>query len=103
MPTEKQFIAATQAQDLEDLLEHIGWLGTIKPALEGHRARYQALLVQSVLGQQIIDHTSGGVVSKEMLAGRIAGIDWLDQFLTNVLKRGETARRALQQENYLVE
>jgi hypothetical protein len=90
------------ADDLENLLDHIAWTNTVKPALESHRAKFQTLLVQSVLGQQIIDQNTGGIVSKEMLAGRIEGIDWLDKFLTGVLRRGERALSVLKQEDYRI-
>lgn len=85
------------ADDLIDLLDHIAWEKTLAPALEKYKTSYQNLLVQSVLGQSVVDSQTGQVISKEMLAGRIEGINWINKFLVNVLKRGEISNRELNQ------
>lgn len=91
-----------KADDLENLLDHIAWEQTIQPALSKFKTNYQNMLVQSVLGSQIIDTKTNGIVSKEMLAGRISGIDWLETFLVNILNRGERASNALRVDNFIL-
>lgn len=86
---------AVRATDLQDLLDHIAWEQTVAPALAKYKDNYQKLLVQAVLGQQVVDQSSGQVISKEMLAGRIEGIDWITKYMTHVLKRGDAAKADL--------
>ncbi len=90
---------ALMAQDLDNLLEHIAWEKIVQPELSKYKAHYETLLVQSVLGQQIIDQTTKQIVSKEMLAGRIEGINWINHFLKNVLTRGAKAQEKLEAVN----
>lgn len=86
---------AVRATDLQDLLDHIAWEQTVAPALAKYKENYQKLLVQAVLGQQIVDQATGHVISKEMLAGRIEGIDWITKYMVHVLKRGDAAKADL--------
>lgn len=85
-----------KGDDLSDLLDHIAWEQIIAPALDKYKANYHTLLVKSVLGQSVIDQTTGQVVSKEMLAGRIDGIEWLNKFIIHVLSRGDAAKSNLE-------
>lgn len=78
-----------RAEDLKDLLDHIAWEQTIVPELNKYKDNYQSLLVNSVLGQTVVDMNTGTPISKEMLAGRIEGINWIQKFLLNVIKRGD--------------
>lgn len=86
------------ANELIDLLEHIAWEQTVKPALDRHAETYKNLLVQSVLGRPIVNH-DGTPMSKEILAGRIEGIEWLERFIISVLKRGERGDAYLRSED----
>lgn len=88
-----------RADDLQDLLEHIAWERTVLPELIKYKDTYHNLLVKSVLGQSVVDQHTGQVISKEMLAGRVEGIEWITRFLTNVLKRGEQATASMQDFN----
>lgn len=96
MNREQQLEFSMRADDLENLLDHIAWEQTIKPALDKYKQNYQNFLVKSVLGQPIVDRATNQIISKEMLAGRVEGIDWLNKFLESVLKRGELAKENLE-------
>ena len=96
MTYDQQVETSVRADDLEDLLEHIAWANTVEPALAKYKETYHNLLVQSVLGQAVTDRTTGLVVSKEMLAGRISGIEWITRYMTNVLNRGKSAKSVLE-------
>ena len=85
-----------RGDDLVDLLDHIAWDQTVKPALEKYKTNYHNLLVKSVLGQAVVDQTTGQVISKEMLAGRIEGIDWLNKFILHIITRSELAKSNLE-------
>lgn len=95
MSNEKLVQDLAKADDLCDLLDHIAWDKTLSPALAKYKDNYQNLLVKSVLGQAVVDTTTGQVISKEMLAGRIEGIEWIHKFILNVIKRGEVANNEL--------
>lgn len=96
MNREQQVEFSMRADDLNNLLDHIAWENTIKPSLDKYRTNYQNFLVKSVLGQPIIDRATNTVISKEMLAGRIEGIDWLNKFLESVLRKGNFAKEQLE-------
>lgn len=104
--TNKQFkdasVAVAQSDDLEDLLHNIAWEETIQPALHSRRAYYQNQLVASVLGSPVIDQQTGTIIPKEVLAGRIDGIDWIEKFFTNILRRGDKAAEALKHEQLYI-
>jgi len=93
-----KFEAAARATDLDDLLHHIAWEETLRPAIQTYRATYQNLLVQSVLGQVVQDRNTGNTISKEVLAGRIDAIDWLERYLTSVMRKGSNANEFLRSE-----
>lgn len=86
---------ALMGQDLDNLLEHIAWGQIVQPELLKHKSNYETLLVQSVLGQQIINQSTNQIISKEMLAGRIEGINWIMMYLKNVLSKGVKAQEKL--------
>ena len=100
MLTQREIDSINRLDKVSSLLDEAGWVEVIETALESRRAYFQNLLVQSVLGKNITDLDTNGVISKEMLAGRVEGIDWLFKFLTGVLQRGDKARKALSLENY---
>ena len=95
MSNDKLVQDLAKADDLCDLLDHIAWDKTLSPALVKYKENYQNLLVKSVLGQAVVDTTTGQVISKEMLAGRIEGIEWIHKFILNIIKRGEVANNEL--------
>jgi hypothetical protein len=95
MTTDKLVQDIAKADDLIDLMDHIAWEKTIAPALAQYKDNYQTLLVQAVLGQSVVDTQTGQVISKEMLAGRIEGINWINKFLLSVIKRGQLSHSEL--------
>lgn len=87
-------VDAAKGEDLADLLEHIAWVDIIRPALVKQRDNYTKMLVGSVLGYSL-KNESGESVSKEQLAGKISGIDYVFDLLESLLARGERARKQL--------
>ena len=85
--------AIARGEDLRDLLDHIAWTDTIVPELNKLRDLYSRLLVQSVLGQKISITSYGQQVelSAEQLAGKIAGINFIEELMKKVLTRGVIA------------
>jgi hypothetical protein len=94
-----KFENSAKAADLQDLLHNIAWENVVQPALQAHRTQYQHLLVQSVLGHPVINQQTQTVIAKEILAGRVDAIDWLERLITSVLRRGEAAADALRLES----
>lgn len=97
MTSQAQFIDAYKADDLEDLLHHIAWTDTVQPALRKERDLLTRALVNSTLGLPVQAKTSSGVVevTREQLAGKIYGIDYITTLLEKILTRGETAEKHL--------
>lgn len=94
----KKMEEAYRGQDTQDLLNHIGWTDNVKPALLKERENFQQLLVSAVLGVEptIKDH-NGAIhkITREQLAGRIQGIDYIMSLLERILIKGERATEEL--------
>jgi hypothetical protein len=87
-------ISVAKAKDLEDLLDHIAWTDTLRPALVDFKNVLASQLVQVTLGHPIEVQTSSGnsvPISREQLAGQIYGIDWLMKFVERVLDKGHVS------------
>lgn len=91
------FIDALKAEDLDNLLEHIAWSDTVKPKLLAERDRFTRLLVSSTLGVPVQTETAAGAVTitREQLAGKIFGIDYILTLFEKILTRGELAATEL--------
>lgn len=97
MKTPTAYVDAAKAQDLDDLLDHIAWSDTIRPALLRERDTFTRALVESTLGLPIQAKTITGPVeiTREQLAGKIYGIDYIMTLFEKILKRGEVAKQQL--------
>lgn len=93
------FVDAYKAEDLDSLLDNIAWTDTIQPALLRERDVLTRALVSSTLGLPVQTKTSAGVVetSREQLAGKIYGIDYIMSFFEKILTRGEVAEKAMRE------
>lgn len=91
------FEAAAKAEDLGDLLDHIAWREVILPELVKARDNYTKMLVSSTLGLPISVNTGAGaaVITREQLAGRIDGINFIMGLMEDILKRGYRAAEEL--------
>lgn len=88
------FEDAARAEDLSDLLQHIAWTDTLHPALVRQRDNYAKMLVGAVLGRPVEIRSGGGVIhtlTKEQLAGRIDGIDYVLDIIEKILAKGSAA------------
>ena len=88
-----------KAQDLDSLLDHIAWSDTVRPALIRERDALTLLLVNSTLGLPVQSKTATGPVevTKEQLAGKIYGINYIMTLFEKLLQRGEIAERQLKE------
>lgn len=86
----KSYLAAAKGEDLGDLLNHIAWTDTIRPALVREKEIYTKLLVEATLGRTPMVDTAKGPqeISKEQLAGRIYGIDHITDLFEKILTKG---------------
>lgn len=87
------FETAAKAEDLGDLLDHIAWREVLQPELLKARDNYTKMLVNSTLGLPVTVDTKAGpsVISREQLAGKIFGIDFVITTVENILSRGRRA------------
>lgn len=93
------YLDAAKAQDLEDLLDHIAWTDVIRPALYKTRDDLTQQLVSSTLGVPVQIQTITGPVdvSREQLAGKIFGINYIISMFEKLLQRGEIAAKQLKE------
>lgn len=97
MKLESTYTDAYKADDLSDLLDHIAWVDTLRPALLHERDTLTRALVNSTLGLPIQAKTTTGPVeiTREQLAGKIYGIDYIMTLMEKVLTRGDAATKYL--------
>ena len=108
MPTREEawrakILAATKGKDLRDWLDHLAWTDVLRPAMEQERSFYQTILVNATLGADPSVKDSNGVVhtiTKEQLAGRIQGIDYVLTLIERILEKGEKALDELTEMGY---
>lgn len=93
MPKASPFLEAAKAEDLHDLLNHIAWTDVVRPALLREREVFTKLLVASTLGAPVqVPSSSGPVpVTREQLAGKIYGIDYITGLMEKILDKGVRA------------
>ena len=93
MTARNPFVDSAKAEDVSDLLNHIAWTDTIRPALDHERDIFTKALVGATLGMPTQVQTNLGVVeiSKEQLAGKIYGIDYIFGYIQKVLTQGTRA------------
>jgi hypothetical protein len=91
------FLDAYKATDLDDLLSHIAWTDTLRPALLRERNQLTKSLVNSTLGLPVKAKTAAGPIeiTREQLAGKIYGIDYIMTLMEKILGRGEIAEKQL--------
>jgi hypothetical protein len=99
MKTQTSFIDAYKAEDLSDLLDHIAWTDTVRPALLRERDSLTRALVNSTLGLPIQAKTVAGPVevTREQLAGKIYGIDYILTMFEKLLAKGRVAEQQLKE------
>lgn len=86
---------AAKAEDTQDLLNHIAWTDVVKPELLRRRDAYAKQLVNATLGQVLPEGQT-----REMIAGRILGIDDLISLLERILRDGHRAVEQIKYESY---
>lgn len=86
-----KLIAVAKAEDTYDLLQHIAWDKVIKPALEAEVKKYSQLLVLEALGNPL-----PGGLTREQVAGRCYGVQFMSSLFEKILQRGEKALEDLQ-------
>ena len=91
MSNSTKLVAVAQAEDTYDLLQHIAWDRVIKPALDAEVKKYSQLLVLEALGNQM-----PGGLTREQVAGRCYGIQFVSSLFERILQKGEVALRDLQ-------
>ena len=91
MDKSTQLVAVAKAEDTYDLLEHIAWEKVIKPALDQEIKRMSSLLVSEALGTPL-----PGGLTREMVAGKCYGVQYISRLFEKILKDGERALVDLQ-------
>lgn len=95
---EKLATQSMQAEDVQDLLNHIGWQGVLSPSIQKYRNNLTTLITAKILG-----NTNASPHSIEQLAGMIHGIDWMTKLIERVLADGHRASQVLQENGISVD
>jgi hypothetical protein len=90
MNNPKALLEAHQAQDVESLLDNIAWTDVILPKILAAREQYTSSLVALTLGAQ-----TTSPITREQIAGRIYGLDFVVTLMQKILKRGKDAEEYL--------
>lgn len=91
-------LQAAQAEDTQDLLNHIAWTDVIRPQLEDARRAFTDQLVAATLKpQQPMSET------REQIAGKLFGITFIINRLERILREGTNAREVLARENLFLQ
>jgi hypothetical protein len=91
MTKSTQLVSVAKAEDTFDLLEHIAWERVIRPALDAEIRRMSSLLVSEALGTPL-----PGGLTREQVAGKCYGIQYISRLFEKILKDGERALVDLQ-------
>lgn len=91
MDKSDQLVAVAKAEDTYDLLQHIAWERVVKPALDEDLKRLSSLLVSEALGTPL---PAGW--TREQVAGKCYGIQYISRLFEKILKEGERALVDLQ-------
>lgn len=91
-------VTAYQGQDTLDLLDHIAWTDVLRPKLEQHRKYLTDKLVSATLSAP-----QPNSESKEQIAGKLYGIQFMINTIEKVLRAGANAKAALAEENLFLQ
>jgi hypothetical protein len=91
MPTTDPRLQAAQAEDLQDLLNHIAWTDVILPQLTDLKSKFSSQLSQVLLNPNI-----PGAPTALQLAAKIQGIDFITTLFASILRQGASAIKQLE-------
>lgn len=83
MTNEQLAQRAREADETYDLLTHVGWTDVVKPKLLKDKSIQEKILVDHLLGRPLPDGQT-----KEQVAGRIYGINYIIETLESILRTG---------------
>jgi hypothetical protein len=95
---EKQYLKAAQGIDTQDLLNHIAWTDVVRPRLDEAKAALTKRLVEATL--KPLDPREE---SREQLAGKLWGIDFVITTLERILREGANAKDFLARQNIFIQ
>jgi hypothetical protein len=79
---------AAKAEDVQDLLQHIGWTDVLQPELQKTAKEYEQAIVQIALGASLTDNMTGQILTIEEVSSRLRAMYWLESILKAILRRG---------------
>lgn len=96
--TQNDALKAAQGMDVRDLLDHIAWTDVIRPHLNDAKALLTKRLVDATLNPQ-----KEGTETREQLAGKLFGINFIENVLEKILREGERSKEALASQNLFIQ
>jgi len=91
-------LKAAQGLDTQDLLNHIAWTDVIKPKLDEAKLLLTKQLVDATLNPQ-----QPNSQTREQIAGRLWGIDYIITSFEKVLREGARAKELLAEQNLFLQ
>ena len=95
MTNQDRLEAVAKADATAELLDHIGWTEVVLPKLLKTKDLYTTVLVQAVLSNKP-PTMDGQETTREQLAGRVYGIEYVIKLFESILSKGEGALKALE-------
>ena len=95
MDNERRLQTVLEADEVADLLNHVGWIDVLKPALTKKRELYAGILVAAVLGK-----SGPKDLTKEQYAGLVFGLDETIKLVEDILKHGAKALKDLESQGF---
>lgn len=95
---EKLALTAAYGLDTQDLLNHIAWTDVLKPKLEEAKSFLTKQLVSVTLNAPVANSET-----REQIAGKLWGIEFMVTTIEKILKAGTGAREILARENLFLQ
>jgi hypothetical protein len=102
MDNQTRLATVAKADALADLLYHAGWDQVIKSKLLKMKELYTGQLVQAVL-TNTPPITDGKETTREQLAGRVYGIDFVIQTIEDIFRKGDRALKDLESQGVVID
>lgn len=103
MPTNQDRLSAVAKADATaEFMESVGWDQVILPMLMKQKDLYSTMLVAAVLSNHP-PSMDGVETTREQLAGRVYGIDFVVKLLDSVLRKGTSALKDLEKQGVQIE
>ena len=102
MDNQARLQLVAQADTVADLAHHIGWTEVVLPKLQKMKELYTQVLVNAVLSNKP-PFLDGQETTREQLAGRVYGIDYIMRLMDEIIRKGTRALSDLEAQGVTID